>query len=161
MVMKMREILFRGKRVDNKEWCYGSYVDAKHHWHNRGVHRDWIVCSARSNGGWFATGEKHAVIHETVCEYTGLVDKNGCKIFEGDIVHLYGNDKQNRKYDWKAIVKFGNYNSKYSWGFQLKPLNDRKYNIDILLWQEMEMQGCENIYCEVIGTIFEITDYSR
>ena len=96
----MREILFRGKKC-NGEWVHGYYVQANNSWHDYGKHKEWIVCSACANGGWFALQEKHAVIPETVGQYTGLKDKNGKKIFEGDAV-WFSDEKE------RGVVYFDN-----------------------------------------------------
>ena len=67
----MREILFRGKRVDNGTWAYGDllYCDDE-----REINSE----SHGENGGY--------IIPETVGQYTGLVDKYGTMLFEGVII---------------------------------------------------------------------------
>lgn len=69
----MREIKFRGKRLDNGEWIYGSYVP---HYDFFGTIKDEMV---DENGNLFE------VDPATVGQYTGLKDKNGNDIWEGDI----------------------------------------------------------------------------
>ncbi len=104
----MREILFRAKRKDNGEWIYGYPLI------------DTADCSLKAEGKcvcphdgsyakifyWsdnFHEYEDEEIIPETRGEYTGLTDKNGVKIFEGDILRFINTDTGG---EWLCTVEF-------------------------------------------------------
>lgn len=71
-----REILFRAKRVDNHLWIKGNFVS-------------YTDYDGRQENLIYATnGNPNNILVETLCEYTGLTDKNGKQIFEDDIVSI-------------------------------------------------------------------------
>lgn len=74
----MKEILFRGKTIDEGKWVFGNYIEEE----RRGGIRAFICEKAE--------GKRYEVNAATVGQYIGFEDKNGTKVFEGDKVTDFG-----------------------------------------------------------------------
>ena len=150
----MREILFRGKRIDNGEWVEGYYVHTRrHHCIITGCIDDGYVVH-----GHYANDVAMEVVDPaTVGQYTGLTDKNGKKIFDGDIIRFR---KFRDEPNWVGVVKYEicSYIAK-GW----MPLAYEKRKGEKLSFGGFEVQilGIEKTTIEVIGNIHDNPELLR
>lgn len=136
--------LFRAKRIDTGEWVEGfpflvndvSYI-LPHHNTGQPIHIDNLLSTSVE------------ALEDTICQCTGLQDKNGNLIWENDIVKCVD---ENNDIEFTAIIEFGNPNGLYSWGYQLQHIKGDEPNLDILLWVDMEEAGAT---CKVIGNMID------
>lgn len=128
----MREILFKAKRIDNSEWVEGLLTIMWGEYH--------IIHKNNENLAY-------PIIEETICQYTGLTDKNENKIWENDVVKYHFDEEV-------APIRFGEYQNCFDStktshiGFYVDWNNNKALRKDLGYWVNM-------IDCNVIGNIFD------
>lgn len=128
----MREILFKAKRNDNGEWVEGLLTIMWGQYH--------IINPNDENTAY-------PIDQSTICQYTGLTDKNGKKIWENDIVKYHFGDDD-------APIRYGEYQSCFDSkrtghvGFYVDWDSKNELRKDLGYWVNM-------IDCNVIGNVFD------
>lgn len=128
----MREILFRAKRIDDEEWVEGYFVIGK--WYLDEKERYAILPTDLCFYPHCEINEWIEIDPETLCQYTGLKDKNGKRIWENDIVSGYFNHKK-----ITGFIKYG---------------SNAVYYIEREGSYGMHLDNSED-WLEVIGNIFD------
>lgn len=146
----MREILFRGKQVTDKKWVVGgidtvtdenkTYICRRARY--RPDTRDWDTAEYYEKNPHYTRADIE-VVPATVGQFTGLIDKNGKKIFEGDIVKT--------KYGRLCIVVW--YSSPAHIGWDLEPINTTENVVRTNCPDSYDIYKRENL--EIVGNIYD------
>lgn len=103
----MREILFRGKRISTGEWVEGGIRKAFHPNFDHEGKDDFL--RQEPNCYCICTGGKDIFVDQsTIGQFTGLTDRNGKKIFEGDIIQSKAKGIKGEKI-YSFVIKYGKY----------------------------------------------------
>lgn len=94
-----REILFKAKRIDNGEWVEGQYVYITNPLTEDGKTIRHLICNGTNIFN-------DLIDPDTLCQFTGLTDKNGKKIWENDILSIHAYSYDEPEDDYFGVVTY-------------------------------------------------------
>lgn len=143
----MREILFKAKRIDNGEWVEGALFDGEKYC----VIGQEIKFNPNIENECKIVG--FTVDRNTICQYTGLTDKNGNKIWENDVIQYIDEDLA-----VNGVVRFGRHEQivMLELGFYVEWVSNEAecFKTDICYWVEKRD-------IDVIGNVYDNRDFER
>ena len=132
--MKLRDFLFKAKRMDNGEWVEGDLI------HYFDGENRFAICNAAG---------LYEIVPYTICQYTGLTDKNGVKIWENDVVKYEDAEADFEGYHDNVFVNVGK--------TCITPQGVFFTNRQTVDMDDLWLSEC-SVDAEVIGNIFDNPD---
>lgn len=151
----MRKILFRGKLSHSKEWVEGNLIIARN---GQPYIIPFDILEPDGHHLIIDSDNPFLVIPETVCQFTGLTDKDEKMIFEGDI--LNGEIRNNETRDFVVYFLYGGFSIKAPFWAKEKEL----LNADELILQPLsdaQTASWINSSCEIIGSIHDNQEFQN